>query len=161
MNWIISYRWWIILSSLIFTFLIASGMQDLAFNPDSRVFFSEENPQLIALENLEDTFNKNENVYLAIRPKQGDIFNSTTLKIIRELTAESWKTPYSSRVNSITNYQHMSVAGDNLFVANLVADTDLLSEIEISEIKHIALNEHALVHHLVNPKGTKNSQDLI
>ncbi len=154
MNWIISYRWWIILSSLILTVLIASGMQNLAFNPDSRVFFSEKNPQLIALENLEDTFNKNENVYLAIRPKQGDIFNSRTLKIIKELTAASWKIPYSNRVDSITNYQHMSVAGDNLSVDNLVADTDELTEIQISEIKHIALNEHALVHHLVNPKGT-------
>jgi predicted RND superfamily exporter protein len=65
MGWIISYRWWIIFASLMFTVLVASGMQHLAFNPDSRVFFSEENPQLVALEELESTFIKNERVFSA------------------------------------------------------------------------------------------------
>ncbi len=154
MGWIISYRWWIIFASLIVTALVASGMRHLAFNPDSRVFFSEENPQLVALEELESTFVKNENVYLALKPTSGSVFNRKTLKIITELTEASWQIPYSSRVDSISNFQHMEVSGDDLAVDDLVTDPENLSPQQIDKIQDIVLNEHALVSHLVNPAGT-------
>ena len=53
---IIRFRWLIILTSVLLTVFMATGMKNLAFNPDSRVFFSKQNPQLVALEELENTF---------------------------------------------------------------------------------------------------------
>ena len=50
--WVIRNRWWIIAASVIVALGAGSGMQHLAFNMDTRVFFSEDNPQLQALEEL-------------------------------------------------------------------------------------------------------------
>ena len=151
---IIRFRWLIILTSVLLTVLMAMGMQNLAFNPDSRVFFSQQNPQLVALEELENTFVKNENIYIALRPEEGDVFNRKTLRVIRELTEACWQIPFSSRVDSITNFQHMAVQGDDLSVDDLVTEVTKLSDQDIKKIRNIVLNEHALVHHLINPAGT-------
>jgi len=156
-NWfyqIIRFRWLIILSSVLFSVLMAMGMQNLAFNPDSRVFFSQQNPQLVALEELENTFVKNENIYIAVRAKTGDVFNQKTLSIVKELTEACWQIPFSSRVDSITNFQHMDVQGDDLWVDDLVGDTTKLNDKALLKIREIVLNEHALVNHLINPAGT-------
>jgi uncharacterized protein len=154
LNPIIRFRWLIIIASVVLSLLIASGMQNLAFNPDSRVFFSKQNPQLVAMEELENAFVKNENIYIALRAKQGDVFNRKTLAIVEQLTLACWQIPYSSRVDSITNFQHMEVQGDELSVGDLVSDAETLSDEEIGAIRDIVLKEHALVHHLINPQGT-------
>ena len=151
---IIRFRWLIILTSILLTVIMATGMQNLAFNPDSRVFFSKQNPQLVALEELENTFVKNENIYIALRPQQGDVFNRKTLGILSEITEACWQIPFSNRVNSITNFQHMAVQGDDLWVDDLVTDAAKLNDQDIQAIRDIVLTEHALVHHLINPAGT-------
>ncbi len=150
-NHILPYRWLIIVSAVLLTVLIAGGMQNLAFNPDSRVFFSEQNPQLVALEELENTFVKNENVYIAIRAKQGGIFTRETLAVVEDLTEACWQIPFANRVDSITNFQHMRVQDDDLWVDDLVVDAANLSDAEIQEVKKIALNEHALLYRFINP----------
>ena len=151
---IIRFRWLIILTSILLTVLMATGMKNLAFNPDSRVFFSKQNPQLVALEELENTFVKNENIYIALQPEEGDVFNRKTLGILSEMTEACWQIPFSSRVDSITNFQHMAVQGDELWVDDLVTDAAKLNDQDIQEIRDIVLTEHALVHRLINPVGT-------
>lgn len=151
---IIRFRWLIIVTSVLLTVLMALGMQNLAFNPDSRVFFSKQNPQLVAMEELENTFVKNENIYIALRAKEEDVFNRKTLAIVKELTEASWQIPFSSRVDSVTNFQHMAVQGDDLSVDDLVTDATTLTDQDLKAIRDIVLNEHALVHHLINPAGT-------
>ncbi|VAW51936.1 hypothetical protein MNBD_GAMMA05-2008 [hydrothermal vent metagenome] len=76
---VIRFRWLIIAASILFTVMMAAGIKNLEFNLDSRVFFSKQNPQLEALEELENTFIKNENIYIAIKNKNSDIFNRKTL----------------------------------------------------------------------------------
>jgi len=61
-NTVVRYRWLFIVGLLSFAALSASGMQFLTFSNDSRMFFSKENPQLQALEALERTYTKVENV---------------------------------------------------------------------------------------------------
>ncbi len=132
----------------------ASGMRFLYFINDGRYFFSKENPQLLALEALENTFTKNENVLFTIAPKDGNIFTKETLFAIEDLTEKAWKIPYSSRVDSITNYQHTTVIDDDLVVEDLVRDAKNLSDEDIGRIKDIALNEPLIVNRLVSGNGS-------
>ena len=108
----------------------------------------------MAFEELEEAYTKSENVYFAVRPHSGGIFQRSTLGIIAELTEASWQIPYSNRVNSITNFQHMRVQGDDLSVGDLIVDPGNLSDIELVQIKNTVLSEHALVHRLINPVGS-------
>jgi hypothetical protein len=50
-KWLVKCRWWLIIATILVVLAAASGVRFLTFNRDNRVFFSEENLQLQALEN--------------------------------------------------------------------------------------------------------------
>ncbi len=52
-KWVIKYRWLIIIATILVVLGAGSGVRFLTFNNDTRAFFSEQNPQLHALEDLE------------------------------------------------------------------------------------------------------------
>ncbi len=157
-NWIgdivVKYRWLMAPGLFLLAMLAASGMQFLTFSNDSRMFFSEENPQLKALEELERTYTKVENVLYIILPKSGNIFEKKTLAAIEFLTEEAWKIPFSSRIDSLSNYQHTRALEDDLMVADLIRDAKDLSPEQIAAIKEIATTEPMLVHSLIDEKGS-------
>jgi len=66
---VVKYRWLLVPTLICLALLAASGMRLLTFSNDSRMFLSSENPQLQALEALEKTYTKVENVLFIIAPK--------------------------------------------------------------------------------------------
>ncbi len=152
-EWVVKYRWLIIIATLLIVSVAGSGAQFLTINNDTRVFFSKENPQLQALEALENTYNKSDNVLFVVEPKDGNVFTSKTLAAVIELTEQSWQVPYSSRVDSITNFQHTDVEEDDLIVEDLVRDTGNMSEEDLGRVKRIALSEPQLVNNLLSSSG--------
>jgi len=152
-DWVIKYRWLLIAATLLIMAAAASGMHYLAFNNDLRAFFSEENPQLQALEALENTYNKIDNVHFTIAPKNGNVFTRETLAAVQELTEASWHIPYSSRVDSITNFQHTRSEDDELIVEDLVADAGSMSAADIQRARDIALSDPRLVNQQISPSG--------
>jgi len=157
-NWIgemiIRYRWFLAIGLFLFSMLAASGMRFLTFSNDSRMFFSEENPQLLALEKLEKTYTKVENVLYILLPKSGNIFEKQFLEALEFLTEEAWKIPFSSRVNSLSNYQNTQAFEDDLMVADLIRNAGSMSDETIARIKQIATTEPMLLHSLVDEKGS-------
>jgi len=151
--WIIKHRWWLIAATLLVSLASASGMRFLTFDNDLRAFFSEENPQLQAFEELENTYNKIDNVYFTVAPKDGNIFTRETLAAIEDLTEEAWQIPYSNRVDSITNFQHTRSEDDELIVEDLVTDALNLSDEAIQRIRKIALSDPRLVNQQISPSG--------
>lgn len=151
---IIKFRWLVVIVSFIAVFTAAFGAKNLAFTDDYRVFFADENPQLAAFEEMQDTYDKSDNVLIVITPKDGKVFTPHTLASLQWMTEEAWQTPYSTRVDSLTNYQHTEAIEDDLNVADLVEDTTALSEQDLSRIQDIAINEPLLVKRLINKEAT-------
>ncbi len=153
-------RW--LLSNRITTFVIvmllliatASGVQFIGFETSYRVFFGKDNPQLKAWDNLQKIYNKTDNAVFVLKPKSGDVFSADVLHAVKEITQKSWKLPYSTRVDSITNYQHTQAIEDDLTVFDLVEKnpTDMTKQ-EFDEVKKIALNEPLLVKRIISEKG--------
>jgi predicted RND superfamily exporter protein len=152
-EWVIKLRWWLIIVSIVVVAVAASGMRFLTFENDLRVFFSEQNPQLQALEKLENTYTKIDNVYIAIAPQDKNVFTRETLAAIEELTEASWQIPYSSRVDSITNFQYTFSENDDLIVEDLVVDAFSMSDAEIDRIKEIALLDPRIVNYSISPSA--------
>lgn len=142
----------IMLTVLVFAAL-GAGMPRLSFNNDYRMFFGEENPQLLAFEALQDTYTKNDNVLFVVAPKDGNVFTRQTLESIAWLTKEAWQIPYSIRVDSITNYQHTEAEEDDLLVRDLVEDPGALTDEELAKIRELATHEPLLVNRLISPDG--------
>ena len=158
---LIQFRWWVILLSFLIALLIASGAKNLTFDTDYRVFFSDENPELLAFEKLQDTYSKEDNILIALTPKGGNLFTAENLAAVEWLTQQAWQIPYSSRVDSISNYQYTYAEEDDLIVEDLVYQAENLSQTELDRIRKIALSEPRLVHSLINEAGTVTGINII
>ena len=152
-RWVVDHPFIVILVTLLMVFGAASGGRFLGFTTDYRVFFSEDNPQLVAFESLERTYTKNDNVMFIVTPNDGNVFTPDTLKAVQELTKQAWQTPYSIRVDSITNFQYTEAEGDDLTVRDLVPEDETLDAAKLEKIKNVALNEPLLKRRLISAKG--------
>lgn len=152
-DFIIRFRYLVLISVIIVVVAAASGARLLKFNNDYRVFFDGDNPQLMAFDNLQDTYTKNDNVLITVTPQDKNVFTPDTLSAIVDLTERAWQTPYSIRVDSLSNYQHTYSTEDELIVEDLVEDTADLNESDINNIREISINEPTLVHRLVSDSG--------
>ena len=151
---ILEHRWKVIIATLLAVLALGSGVRHLQFENDYRVFFGEDNPQLKAFDEVENTYTKNDNILLVLSPRSGQVFTAATLQAVQWLTAESWKIPHSVRVDSISNFQHTKAVGDDLFVNDLVENPQQLSVSQLAEIKSVVLAEPAIYQRLINPKAS-------
>ena len=152
-NWVVTFRWWIIAATIAVVVVASSGARLLKVNNDTRVFFSRDNPQLQALEALENTFSRDNTVLFAIAAKDGTVFTRQTLGAVQKLTEDAWQVPYSSRVDSITNFQHARAEQDDLIVEDLVTDAAELSDADLVRVAKIALSEPVLLDNLISRSG--------
>ncbi len=148
---IIRWRYVVVLATVFTVLLIGYGAQRLTFSNDYRMFFGPDNPQLLAFEQMQNTFNKNDNIMFVITPKAGSVFTTETLAAIKDITEEAWQIPFSTRVDSITNYQHTAAEEDDLIVDDLVPDPSILNAEDLSSIQFITINEPMLVNRLISP----------
>jgi predicted RND superfamily exporter protein len=152
-QFVVKQRWWIIMATVMVVLASASGVRFLTISNDTRVFFSEENPQLQALEALENTYSKDNNVLFVIAPENANVFTRNTLAAVEDLTQASWQMPYSSRVDSLSNFQHTRAEEDDLIVEDLVQNAKSLSDADLDIIKQIALSEPLLINRIISRTG--------
>ncbi|WP_213998387.1 MMPL family transporter [Arsukibacterium sp.] len=151
---ILAYPRLIMVLSLLLIIGSGLGIGKLYFRGDYRIFFTDDNPQLLAFEQMQQQFNKSDNILIAIAPASKQVFSAQTLSLVRQLTEAAWQTPYSIRVDSLSNYQHTEAIDDDLWVADLVAEELELTGSELNKIAQVALNEPVLVQRLVSRDGT-------
>jgi predicted RND superfamily exporter protein len=149
---VIRYRKAVLLVGSALAIAAGYGARHLGLSTDYRAFFSEDNPDLLAYQELEEIYSRNDNVLFVIRPKTGDVFAPGTLEAIRDLTEDSWQIPHSTRVDALSNFQHTWADGDELIVEDLVPDGDLTPEV-IERIRSVAMGEPLLVGRLVAEDG--------
>ncbi|EII3145681.1 MMPL family transporter [Vibrio parahaemolyticus] len=144
----------LVLLATIFLIIVATiGGKNLYFRGDYDIFFDGTNKQLLAFDEIQTTFAKTDNLAIVIAPEDGDIFTPQTLSLIQKITVDAWQVPYSSRVDSIANYQHTEAFDDDLLVEDLLYSEYELTPERISKVKRIALSEPVLKSALVSEKG--------
>ena len=132
---------------------MTAGARFIAVTNDYRLMFGADNPELAAFDALENTFSESNRAVIAIAPGEGSVFTRETLGAIEELTEAAWRAPYSSRVDSLTNYSHSEAFEDDLTVAPLVEDAQSLSDADLARIEAIALNSIETAGRLVSVDG--------
>ncbi|WP_334029903.1 efflux RND transporter permease subunit [Alteromonas sp. P256] len=147
-------------ASLVFTLLVMAlaliGAQNLYFRGDYKVFFEESDPQRMAFEEMQNVFNKTENVAFMIVPKSNDVFNQDTLNLAYDITEAAWQLPLSTRVESITNYQHTYDLDGDLIVEDLLFEKLQNSE-EVAQIEKVVDSTPEILGRLVS----KNKEALV
>ena len=147
-------RWLTILLSLLVMLTLAAGARYLVeVDVDVRNHFGNDDPHIVALEQLEATYSLSDAALVAVAPKDGTIFTRETLVAIEELTEQLWRTPYVTRVDSITNYSHSEGFEDELVVDPLIDDAGSLSDEAIERIRNVALGTEEVAGRFVSRDG--------
>ena len=147
------HPFWTILVCLVFAVVAAGGVPKLEFKNDYRVFFGEENPHLIAFESMQKVYSKSDNVSFVVVPKGNTVFTAEHLVALKKLTKESWQVPYSTRVDSVTNFQYSYAEEDDMIVEDLVMNAKNLTSADLAKIEKVALNEPLLVNKIISESG--------
>ena len=138
---VLAARWLVIAATLLLVAAASSGIARLEFSANYRIFFDEDNPQLMALEALENTYGKNENIVFLLVPDDGNATSEKALSAAVWLTDAAWRAPYARRVDSLANFQHTTADGDDLYVRDLVDPSQLSQPEARSRIRDIALSD--------------------
>ena len=152
-RFILRRRWPAIVLSIAVILAVSAGARNVSTTNDYRSLFDKGNPQLAALDALENAFSPTNVALIAVAPRKGTVFTRATLAAIEDLTEAAWNTPFSSRVDSLTNFNHTWAEGDDLIVEPLVDGAGNLSDEDVKRIEKTALNERELVGRLVSPDG--------
>jgi predicted RND superfamily exporter protein len=139
-------------ASLVLTAAAAIGARQLSLASDYRVFFSPDNPDLLAFDALEDIYTKNDNILFTIRPRDGEVFTEPTLEAVRAITEDAWQIPYSTRVDAITNFQHTWAKGDELVVEDLVPQGAITPDV-VERARKVSLLEPMLAGKVISHDG--------
>ena len=150
---ILHRRWLVVALATLVMLVITAGARFITVTNDYRVLFSADNPQLAAFDALENTYSTSNAALIAIAPRDGSVFTREALGAIEELTEAAWRAPYSSRVNSLTNYTHSEALEDELIVGPLVDDASALSDADVVRVEKIALDAVEIAGRLVAHDG--------
>ena len=150
---ILGRRWSTVALATAVMLLMTGGARFITTTNDYRMMFSEDNPELVAFDALEQTYSESNKALIAIAPGDGTVFSREALGAIEQLTEAAWQAPYSSRVDSLTNYSHSEAVGDDLTVEPLVDGAGALSDAELANVEAIALDSIETAGRLVSEDG--------
>lgn len=147
--------WTVIFVALLFACVTVPGVRFISFNNDYRVYFSPDNKDLLAWENILDTYTRADGLVIAVEATNGErIFSPGVMPAIVELTDQLWKMPYVTRVDSVSNFQHIRAGQEDLTVEDLVPKEKAASAAFLREREDIALREPYIEHAMLARDGT-------
>ena len=151
-------RWLVVALATLLMLAVTAGARFIGVTNDYRSLFDEDNPQLLALDALEDTYAVSNAALIAVAAREepageGSIFTREALGAIEELTEAAWQVPFSIRVDSLTNYTHSEALDDDLIVEPLVEDAASLDDAGVARVRDIALDAVEIAGRLVSRDG--------
>ncbi len=153
-DWVVGRPAWTIAISFMAIAILTAGVQQLiTVGVDLRNHFNDDDPHLIELDNFEDLYALSDGVLVVVAPPNDTVFTREALVAVEDLTEALWQTPYSTRVDSITNYSHTEGQEDTLIVEPLVDDATFLDDGKIERIRFIALTTQETVGRFVSRDG--------
>ncbi len=138
---------------LLFCLLLAGGVYFLQENNDGRIFFDEKSPDRRQLVELEQNFAESNSLLLVLSSADGDIFTPQSLNAVLELTGLAWHIPYVTRVNSLSNFQHITSDEEGLIIEDMVTAEKIANAGIIAGIKKYALSEKDLIGQILSRDG--------
>ncbi len=126
------------------------GLPKLTFSTDNREFFGADNPDLIALEQVEDVFARSDTLIFAIAGDD-DLCTPQALTHLRDFTQEAWLLPDVLRVESVANFNHSYAEADDIIVEALLPEDGEINAAVAARLREIALGSDELVNRLIAP----------
>lgn len=140
---------------VLFLGMIAGG-KNLTVSFDTRIFYSEQNLLLQQLRGFERKFSHNNNILFVISSRdedEGRIATVETLQALVEITDQAWRLPYSTQVESLSNFPRIVSDEDAFSVLEMVPSSDQLTPSAAAAIEKEALSDRLVVNRLLSADG--------
>lgn len=151
----------VVAACLVLCAALMAGVPKFELDASVKRYIGGESPIVTHLNWLESEYIEDSNILIMIKPRQGTVFSREALTALREMTTLAWQIPHLRRVDSLANFQHTGVDGDDLVVADLVPEGANLDSRDVERIRHIALNDARLVGSLVDEEGEVAALNLL
>ena len=140
----VNHPWLTLLAVFCFLIVSTAGLNKLIVTGDFESILDKDDPLLVDHYRVKQDFVDSKRVVVAIHSPQKSIFTAETIGFLQKFTEQAWSTPFASRVDSLTNYQHTQADGDNLLVGDLFADDVVITRQLLKAGESIALQEPSL-----------------
>ncbi|MBV1880982.1 MAG: MMPL family transporter [Pseudomonadales bacterium] len=152
-RWVLDKPWQAIFFCIFITVLATSGLKNFTETGDPRAYFAEDDPVFMQFTAIEEKYAGTEMLAYVIHPKDDKIFTREILNLVETLTEEAWLMPHSTRVDSISNFQHSRVDGDDLEVEYMIEDALNYSDEKLAQREDIIMAEPTMKNALISEKG--------
>jgi predicted RND superfamily exporter protein len=150
---IVQYPYWYLLVNLALILAIGAGTVRLGVETGIDIFFAKDDPNLLAERALQRIYGREDNILFIIDAGSGDIFDRANLATLKHITDAAWQIPHSRRVDSVINFLHPEVDGDDIRIDPLVSDVEPLGEEDLRRIRTTALAQDSIVGRLLARNG--------
>lgn len=150
---IVSHPYRFMLLNLLLIMLIGAGVSRLSIESGIDIFFSDDDPNLLAERELKRVYGREDNILFVIDTGDGNIFSPDNLATLEAITEQSWLIPNAQRADSVTNYLYPEVDGDDIRIDPLVDDALSLPTNRLHRIREVALSQPALLGRLLAGNG--------
>lgn len=140
--------------TLIILTVLSLGLAKFHSKNDVRIWFQDDDPKLDTLNYLEKTFGNDETLVIVAhlpKNKPGDLFTKERMQVLNDITTKAWQIPQVLRVESITNYNHVSSVENDINVEPLIGEN--FDEDFLKERKELATSDRSIVNYLVDEKA--------
>lgn len=151
---LLRYNRHLLAALLVAVIALCSGLPKVQLSDDNRAFFGEDNPELINLRHLDDTYTLSNSFLLMVVPTQGAAFDPKTLTILRTLSDELWYVPFALRVDSPLSHMRSFSQGGETFVEPLLDEFEDITPQVAQRFKSDALKEETLKGRLLAQDGS-------
>lgn len=93
-SFLIAHRKTVIIVSFIISLVTSLGFFNARLSTDFLVYFSDENPDLLNMKRLSQSFGGEDSLYLAAIPEDGTVYSERYLDMMRQLTRDFDRVPY-------------------------------------------------------------------
>ncbi len=123
------------------------SLKDLAYEGSYRIWFDKNSPIIKAYDNFRTTFSGDDTFVVSFKDPKG-IFRKKPIQTILQLTQKFEALDGVQKVDSLTNYQHISAQDDDLIVEDFIYTTKNLKTKE-----KIALKDNLILNQLISKDG--------
>ena len=82
LSFLARWRWHVLTFVVLVTGLLVAGALRLTFTTDYRVFFNQDDPYLVRLNEIHATYTKDDTVMFILTPRKGKVFDPKVLEAV-------------------------------------------------------------------------------
>ncbi len=130
-----------------------AGLPRLSLSSDTRVFFDPHSAELHDLQVFEGKYGQNNSALMVVWADGRKVTDPEGLAVIGDLTSRAWKLPHSTRVESLTNFPHVTSDADSFAVDELVPHPAKVTPEQAAAAERSALSDDLVRNRLLSADG--------